>query len=90
MKKTIAFLGAAAALALGAATPSSVPAWIDINAQIPARTDLSTDTVAFTTSADGRTIDEETGRSVPCDLELDAPQSAEEEFWREKAESYFK
>ena len=36
------------------------------------------------------TIDEETGRSVPCDLELDAPQSAEEEFWREKAESYFK
>ena len=60
-KKTIAFLGAATALALGAATPSSVPAWIDINAQIPARTDMSTDTVAFTTSADGRTIDEETG-----------------------------
>ena len=61
MRKLIAFLGATAALALGAATPSSVPAWIDINAQIPARTDMSTDTVAFTTSADGRTIDEETG-----------------------------
>ena len=61
MKKTIAFFGAAAALALGAATPTTVPAWVDINARIPARTDMSTDTVAFTTSADGRTIDEETG-----------------------------
>lgn len=61
MRKLIAFLGAAAALALGAATPSSVPAWIDINAQIPARTDMAAGTVAFTTSADGRTIDEETG-----------------------------
>ena len=61
MKKTIAFLGAATALALGAATPSSVPAWIDITAQIPARTDMAAGTVAFTTSADGRTIDEETG-----------------------------
>lgn len=61
MRKTIAFLGAATALALGAATPTTVPAWIDINAQIPARTDMSTDTVTFTTSADGRTIDEETG-----------------------------
>jgi hypothetical protein len=61
MRKTIAFLGAATALALGAATPTTVPTWIDINAQIPARTDMSTDTVTFTTSADGRTIDEETG-----------------------------
>ncbi len=61
MRRLIAFLGAAAALALGAATPSSVPAWIDINAQIPARTDMAVGTVAFTTSADGRTIDEEPG-----------------------------
>ena len=61
MRKTIAFLGAATALALGAATPTTVPAWIDINAQIPARTDTTAGTVAFTTSADGRTIDEETG-----------------------------
>ena len=33
--------------ALGAATPTTVPAWVDINAQIPARTDMSSDTVAF-------------------------------------------
>lgn len=36
------------------------------------------------------TIDEATGRSVPCTVELDEPASAEEAFWREKAESYFK
>ncbi len=36
------------------------------------------------------TIDEATGKSVPCTVELDAPGSADEAFWREKAESYFK
>ena len=36
------------------------------------------------------TIDEATGQSVPCTGELDAPGSADEAFWREKAESYFK
>ena len=36
------------------------------------------------------TIDEATGRSVPCTVALDEPASAEEAFWREKAESYFK
>ena len=46
---------------LVAATPSSVPAWIDINSQIPARTDIAETTVAFSTSANGRCADEETG-----------------------------
>ena len=36
------------------------------------------------------TIDEATGKSVPCTVELDAPGSADEAFWREKAESSFK
>ncbi|MCR5134418.1 MAG: hypothetical protein K6B12_02160 [Clostridiales bacterium] len=36
------------------------------------------------------TIDEATGKSVPCTVELDEPGSAEEAFWREKAESYFR
>ena len=46
---------------LVAAVPSSVPAWIDINSQIPARTDLASCSVAFTTSADGHDVDEEIG-----------------------------
>ena len=36
------------------------------------------------------TIDEATGKSVPCTVELDEPCSAEVAFWREKAESYFR
>ena len=46
---------------LVAAVPSSVPAWIDINAQIPARTDQVSCSVAFTTNADGHDADEEIG-----------------------------
>lgn len=36
------------------------------------------------------TIDEATGKSVPCTLELDEPADWEEASWREKAESFFK
>ena len=46
---------------LVAAVPSSVPAWIDINAQIPVRTDMASGSVAFTTNADGHGADEEIG-----------------------------
>lgn len=49
------------ALGLGAATPTSVPAWVDINSQIVPRIDTATSLISFTTTADGCTKDEELG-----------------------------
>ena len=46
---------------LVAAVPPSVPEWIDINAQIPARTDQTSCSVAFATDADGHDADDEIG-----------------------------
>lgn len=46
---------------LMAATPPSVPAWIDIDSQILARTDGAPCNVTFGTNADGRSTDEEIG-----------------------------
>ncbi len=46
---------------VGAATPPSVPDWVDINSQISPRTGQASCSVPFVSSADGRTIDEETG-----------------------------
>ena len=61
-RKSSLLVGASAVFGtLVAAVPSSVPAWIDINAQIPARTDMASGSVAFTTNADGHGTDEEIG-----------------------------